>query len=174
MEFKLLVSGVRIYLFENSMYRRTGNKLQNWWYFNAFLLFFPRRLSRNWRAANYIDYIIHVSKFLLKKTSRKFISCKHDNRETRHVTHLKYVLRNISHGSLRQKVRIPKSIISCSSLLRLKNWAEFRSLNVPHESRLFTDCYYHLSSSLIRVYASILSRGSKQSLRCRKLGSRGT
>lgn len=119
MEFKLLVSGVRIYLFENSMYRRTGNKLQNWWYFNAFLLFFPRRLSRSWRAVNYIDYIIHVSKFLLKKTSRKFISCKHDNRETRHVTHLKYVLRNISHGGLGQKVRIPKSIISCSSLLRL-------------------------------------------------------
>lgn len=119
MEFKLLVSGVRIYLFENSMYRRTGNKLQNWWYFNAFLLFFLRRLSRSWRAVNYIDYIIHVSKFLLKKTSRKFISCKHDNRETCHVIHLKYVLRNISHGGLGQKVRIPKSIISCSSLLRL-------------------------------------------------------
>lgn len=84
-----------------------------------FSLFFPRRLSRSWRAVNYIDYIIHVSKFLLKKTSRKFISCKHDNRETCHVIQLKYVLRNISHGGLGQKVRIPKSIISCSSLLRL-------------------------------------------------------
>lgn len=171
MEFKLLVSGVRIYLFENFMYRRTGNKLQNWWYFNAFLLFFPRRLSRSWRAVNYIDYIIHVSKFLLKKTSRKFISCKHDNRETRHVTHLKYVLRNIGHGGLGV---FQSQLLVVALYLGCKNWAEFRSLNVPHESSLFTDCYYHLSSSLIRVYASILSRGTKQSLRCRKLGSRGT
>lgn len=80
MEFKLLVSGVRIYLFENSMNRRTGNKLQNWWYFNAFLLFFPRRLSRSWRAVNYIDYIIHVSKFLLKK--KQVVNLFHVNTTT--------------------------------------------------------------------------------------------